>query len=433
MSTVAIALLLCVAIVLAIVIGTLKKVNIGVLGMVFAYIIGCLILKLSPMELIAMFPLKILFITMSTTLFFGFAVENGTVNALADHILFRSKNHPWAIPIVLTVAAMILGMIGADTTSVVVALAPMGFVLSKKINFHPLLVVIGVGAFAAVGSGMPWSAVGSLCRGIVSQSFAPEEAFSMVNASAWALAIIYAIVFVVAYFVLKGYKADKVEMEKPEPFTAIQRKNLVIIGIVLAVVIIPLIINSIAANPVTMWMKTNFDMQLVAIVGAGACALLKLADERTVITKRVPWGLIIMVGGISMIIGLMQATGVIDMISQVISDNVGSSAIQPVIVTIGSILSFVTSGVTGALIPFTPMLSGISAASGVSATSLYACLGASVVLTSLSPFSMGGAFILGFADQSEQKKLMVQQLVLAIIVAVLGILLAFTGFYTIFG
>ncbi len=47
---------------------------------------------------------------------------------------------------------------GADTTSVVVALAPMGFVLAKKAKFHPLLVTVGVGAFAAVGSGFSWSA-----------------------------------------------------------------------------------------------------------------------------------------------------------------------------------------------------------------------------------------------------------------------------------
>ena len=413
-------------------IGTVKKINIGVVGIVFAYIIGCMILKMRPADLIQMFPLKILFITMATTMFFGYALENGTINVLADHILYKSKNVPWAIPLVLAIAAAFLGAIGADTTSVVVALAPMGFVLAKKAGFHPLLVTIGVGAFAAVGPGWSWSAIGSLCRGIISQTF-PDDAFAMNNAAAAMVTIVYVIVFIGAYFILRGFKAKKVEMDAPQPFNSVQKKNLIVIACVLGIVIIPLIIQVIAPNPVTMWMKGNFDMQLVAVVGAFVCALFGLADERVIISKRIPWGLILMVGGISMIISIMSATGVIEMISHVISENVSGTVIQPVIVTIGSILSFVTSGITGAVIPFTPMLPAISAATGVSVTSLYACLGASVVFTSLSLFSMGGSFIMGFAEQGIQKKLMVQQLILAIIVVLVGIALSFTGIYTIFG
>ena len=140
-----------------------------------------------------------------------------------------------------------------------------------------------------------------------------------------------------------------------------------------------------------------------------------------------------MVCGISMLIGLAELSGVIDMISGVISENVSTKAIQPLLIAIGSLLSFVTNGISGVLIPFTPMLPSISEATGVSTTTLFACIGTSVSLTCLSPFSMGGSFILGFADHADQKKLMVQQIILAIVVAALGVILSFTGLYSILG
>lgn len=431
MTTISLAIILCTALVFSILFGTIRNINIGLLGMLAAFFIGCGLLNLNPTVILSLFPVKLLFITMSTTFFFGFAIENGTISSVADQIIYRFRQIPWSIPLILAMLSITLGMMGADTISIVSILAPIGFVLCEKLAFHPLLVIVGVGGFAAVGSSMSWSSIGSMCIGILSQTFSAYTA-RMENAAAICSGIIYTIVFIILYVILKGYRACKIEMQKPKTLNLTQKKTLVILCIALTIIIVPMIIHGLNPSPFTAWVIARFDIQFVTLSGAVVCSFLKLADERAVVTKRIPWSLIIMVCGISMLIGLAEKTGVMRLISKGLSEHISETTIQPLILAIGSLFSFVANGVSSVLIPFTPMLPHFSEVTGLSTTTLFACLGTSITLTCLSPFSMGGSFVLSFAPQASQKKLMIQQIVLSILTSLLGIGLSFTGLYHIF-
>lgn len=101
MSTTTIAILCISALVVSIVVGSVKKVNIGILSLIFAYIIGCVLMGKPASTVTTLFPVKIMMYILTVAYFYGFAIMNGTMQALGDRIIYLFRNHaallPWGI------------------------------------------------------------------------------------------------------------------------------------------------------------------------------------------------------------------------------------------------------------------------------------------------------------------------------------------------
>lgn len=76
-------LIIVLAIILAIALGYKTKINTGLFGMVFAYLIGTFMMGLKPGDVIKMWPISIFFVIFSISLFYNFAIGNGTLEKLA--------------------------------------------------------------------------------------------------------------------------------------------------------------------------------------------------------------------------------------------------------------------------------------------------------------------------------------------------------------
>ncbi|HES0218104.1 TPA: SLC13 family permease, partial [Streptococcus pyogenes] len=79
------------AIALAIGIGYRTKINIGLLAIAFSYLIATTLMGLSPKELLHFWPTSLFFTIFSVSLFYNVATTNGTLDVLAQHILYRFK------------------------------------------------------------------------------------------------------------------------------------------------------------------------------------------------------------------------------------------------------------------------------------------------------------------------------------------------------
>ena len=80
------AIIIClIGIALAIVLNYKFGVNMGVTGLAVAWIAGCIVMGLKVKDVVALWPNSVVFQLMSITLFFGFAVVNGTMQAIANH------------------------------------------------------------------------------------------------------------------------------------------------------------------------------------------------------------------------------------------------------------------------------------------------------------------------------------------------------------
>ena len=79
--------------------------------MAFAYLIGCFILKLSINDVVGLFPVKILFLMFSVCFFYGYAIQNGTLQIIASHIIYRFRGRTKFLPFVLYFLAFFMAFV----------------------------------------------------------------------------------------------------------------------------------------------------------------------------------------------------------------------------------------------------------------------------------------------------------------------------------
>ena len=144
MSTTGIIIVCLIGIAVAIALGYKFGINMGVTGLVFAYIVGCFLMEMRVKEVVALWPTSTVFQLMSITLFFGFAVVNGTMQAIADHLLYAVRNQTWLISFALYFISIILGALGCPPPAANAIMAVIGFSVGLPAGLHPLIIAWAV-------------------------------------------------------------------------------------------------------------------------------------------------------------------------------------------------------------------------------------------------------------------------------------------------
>ena len=291
--------IMVIGIVLAVVIGNKAKVNIGILCLWLAYIIGCLVMGNGVSSVVGMFPVKIFFLIFAVTYFFGFHTNNDTFSVLASKMLYTCRNHTWALPIMLAVATAVVSALGAGSTGSAVIVGPVAYLIAAQVGISPLLMVIIVCNFGMIGAIAPWSTIGAMLRGVATGIYGDEIA-TKIGWNHWiALTIVCVLIFVIAYLVFRGFKNRPVQIEKPKEFNAEQKKSLIMITIFLILLIVPMFCKTLFGGAFFNWLAQYMDVQMLAIIGGIICSFMKMGNEREILTKQVPWGLILLSGGIA--------------------------------------------------------------------------------------------------------------------------------------
>ena len=126
-------------IVVTIALGYKTKINTGLFGMIFAYIIGTFALGLKPAEVIKMWPVSIFFVILAISLFYNFAISNGTLEVLSQHMMYRTRSFPKMLPLVIFFAATIIAALGAGFFAVMAFFGPITIILCRKTGLSPLM------------------------------------------------------------------------------------------------------------------------------------------------------------------------------------------------------------------------------------------------------------------------------------------------------
>ena len=100
------------ALIVMVLINFIFKVNIGLIAYPLAFILGGFGLNLNVAAVVEFFPLNMFIQIMAITLFFGFAVENETVEAFASRFVYAARNKPAFIPWSMFLVCLILGALG---------------------------------------------------------------------------------------------------------------------------------------------------------------------------------------------------------------------------------------------------------------------------------------------------------------------------------
>lgn len=396
-------LILC-AIILAIALGYRTKINTGFFGIVFAYIIGTFYLGIKPGDIIKMWPISIFFVILAISLFYNFAMTNGTLEKLAQHMLYRTRKVPKLLPFAIFIAATILAALGAGFFAVMAFFTPITMLLCRKTGLSPLIGALAVNYGALCGNNFMISPGGVVFIGLMNQ--AGYEAVSYGFEFQIFLASFVVPIVVLSLLILfntrKKGNADVVEISLPEAFNAVQKKTLaLVVSMIVVVLIFPILHIIFPQVGLIKILDKAIDVGLVAVVFAVLALLMNLGDEKEVI-KKVPWGTLIMICGVGMLISVAIKAGTVKLIAGFVTDTIPAPVVPIVMAAIGGFMSFFSSTmgvVTPALFPLVPNL---AEASGIDAAVLFSAIVIGAQATAISPFSSGGSLVLSTVSEEER-------------------------------
>ena len=396
-------LILC-AIILAIALGYRTKINTGFFWIVFAYIIGTFYLGIKPGDIIKMWPISIFFVILAISLFYNFAMTNGTLEKLAQHMLYRTRKVPKLLPFAIFIAATILAALGAGFFAVMAFFTPITMLLCRKTGLSPLIGALAVNYGALCGNNFMISPGGVVFIGLMNQ--AGYEAVSYGFEFQIFLASFVVPIVVLSLLILfntrKKGNADVVEISLPEAFNAVQKKTLaLVVSMIVVVLIFPILHIIFPQVGLIKTLDKAIDVGLVAVVFAVLALLMNLGDEKEVI-KKVPWGTLIMICGVGMLISVAIKAGTVKLIAGFVTDTIPAPVVPIVMAAIGGFMSFFSSTmgvVTPALFPLVPNL---AEASGIDAAVLFSAIVIGAQATAISPFSSGGSLVLSTVSEEER-------------------------------
>jgi di/tricarboxylate transporter len=399
------------AIAVAIFLGAKTKINTGLFCMVFAYIIGCFIMGLKTKEIIAFWPTSTMFVILSVSLFYNIAAINGTLEKMSGSLLYACRKFPGLLPYALLAVAVILSVMGATYFTVLAFLAPITLLICEESRMDKLTGAIAINAGALAGGNFPTSNLGVVFRGLADTAYEANPDLTAIDTfKAEMLIFLFAIVFslILVTVVRFGFKSNRsigqgVEFKKPEPFTKDQKTTLTLmIAMMVLVLVFPLLKLFMPANETVSMLAGKIDVGLVAIIFAVIGLLLKLAPQKEAIA-RIPWNTIIMIAGAGMLIAVAVQAGTIEALSNWIGSNVPTFLVPIAFSIVGAIMSFFSS-TTGVVAPaLFPLIPGLAASTGLSATALFACTVLGAQSSAISPFSSGGSLIMGSCGDEEER------------------------------
>jgi len=404
------------ALALAITLSCTTTINVGVLALALALIVGVGLGDLSTAQVLAGFPVDLFITLVGVTLLFAIADVNGTLARFTERAVRLCRGHAGVLPVMFFVLAFVVATIGAGATPASALLAPPAMAVAARAGVPPLLMALMAGNGALAGTLSPFAPTG-----IVATDKMREIGLAGVEWQTFAYnALAHALVGIGGFLLFGGWKlfragagsANAADVESAEPLDS--RHWITALGIGALIVAVA-------------FFKLNVGM--VAIVVSTALVLLRTVDEQKAIA-RMPWGVILMVTGVTVLVALLEETEGLALITSGIANLSTPTTIEP-IVGFGVGLVSVYSSTSGVVLPaFLPMVPDLAMRlGGLDPLPIAWSMTIAASLVDLSSLSTGGAlFIAGAAGFADTRKLFNQLLAWGLSMSLVGAVLCYLLF-----
>ncbi|WP_367566920.1 SLC13 family permease [Lacrimispora sp.] len=400
------------AIALAVAIGYKTKYNTGLFAIVFAYVIGCFVMGMKTKEVIGSWPVSTMFVIFSVSLFYNFALVNGTLEKTARYLLYAFRHFPGLLPFALYFASAGIAALGAGFFTVMAFMAPIALLICREAKMDKLVGAVAVNCGALSGANFMTSGSGIIFRGLMDEAGFIESSFQY-SAVIFISSVVFSLLLIAGFrYIPRGNRniGKGASFEKPENFNAKQKMNLyLIIGMILTVLIFPVLNIIVPSNATISFINSKIDVGLAAIIFSVIALFLKLAPEKDVIAK-VPWNTIIMICGVGMLIQVAIAAGTIDLLASWVGSSLPGWAVPVAMSVVGAIMSFFSSTLGVVCPALYPLVPAVTEASGISPLLLFTCIVIGAQSSAISPFSSGGSLVLGSCSADEERTAMFPRL-----------------------
>jgi di/tricarboxylate transporter len=303
------------------------------------------------------------------SLLFAQAEANGTLVRVAAWAQRLCRGQRGLVPVMFFLLAAAIGTAGPGNIAVAGLLAPVAMAAAVRAGISPLLMALAIGHGAIASTLSPFTAAGAAAERILAGMGLTGHQWRIYSYNA----VANLLVGLGGYLLLGGWRlfraarrngklsgsldsspaqpqtaeaerdSTAVTIER-QPLTARHWLTLAAIGTLVAAVILG-----------------GVPIGLGAFAGAAALSLLGLADERAALV-RVPWGVIVMVCGVSVLTAMMEQTGGLAKFAQLIGAISTPRTATGVLAFVTGIVS-IYSSTTGVVLPaFLPMVKELVAA-----------------------------------------------------------------------
>lgn len=404
----------------AIVLGFTRKANVGIVCIGFAMILTLLFPgQVKAKDVIAGFSTS-LFVQMAGVMYlFAIVNANGTLELMAKKCV--SVVPAKLIPVVMFVIGMILSAAGPGSIPCLAIIPVIAIPLSVSAGVNPIMTAIIGDMGAMAGRMSPLTPEAAVVRKLMEEQGMDGNTVPIMLCTALTCVITAVIVYV--YY--KGWKIDKTtlpgEKEKLPAFTWQQWLSLACL-LVLAVGVLFLGWNV---------GLTGFLLgSLLIVVGCGT-------EKKAV--GGVPWGVIIMVLGVGMLMNVVKLSGGIDLLVAALESFMGPKSSAPIMAITAGLMSFFSSGLGVVFPTLVPICGSLASSIGADGVLLVAMVVIGGTIAGYTPISTTGALIMAGVAQQEnaeerfpQNKLFVELFAVSFLnVGVLALLSIF-GVYGLF-
>ena len=371
------------------------RLNVGVLAVALAWPIAVYAAGWKPDQLMAAFPSSLFLTLLGVTLLFGVAQVNGTMAALTQRSLALAAGRAGLLPMLFFVLACAISTLGPGAIATLALLAPLAMAAGVRAGVPVLLTALMIGNGANAGNLSPFSAVGVIVASAMGKAgLAGHEwrvwaanfvAHALAGALAWAL-------FGGPALLRAGATLAR---ETPTPFTSAHRLTLGVGALwILAVVVL----------------KVN--LGLAAFAAAAVLVLARTADDAAMV-KAVPWSVLVMVCGVSVLIGVLEGTGGMALFTDLLARVASPASVNGVIAFITGTISTYSS-TSGVVYPtFLPSVPGlVQRLGGGDPLEIALSINVGAALVDVSPLSTLGALCIAALPTGQEPARLFRSLLL---------------------
>jgi Na+/H+ antiporter NhaD/arsenite permease-like protein len=405
------------ALALAVALSMFTSVNVGVVSLVLAWIVGVYLGGLRPADVIAGFPVQLFVTLVGVMLVFQMAQVNGTLERVAARAVRLCRGNAGLLPVMFFVVGLFLSAIGPGNIGGLALLAPMAMAAGGRAAVPPFLMAIMVGSGVQAGALSPFAPTGVIVNGIMARIGLAGLEWRTFSSNMFA----HSVVALAGYSLFGGWGLLRRTAPPPEaatpvaapgPMEARHQVTLVVLG--------ALILGVIA-----------FDMHvgMAALAGATVLSLAGVSDEREAI-RRMPWSVVLMVCGVTVLIGVMEKTQGLELFTDLLARMSTPGNVTAVIALVIGLVS-VYSSTSGVVLPaFLPTVPGlVERIGGGDAFAIASSMNVGGHLVDLSPLSTLGALILAsLPAQADARTLFNQLLAWGLSMTVVGAIVCWVFF-----
>ncbi len=388
-----------IVLIVVIALGFIRKMNVGILAIAAAAILAYASGQFTARQVTGGFSASLFMTLLGVTLLFGAIQNNGCLELVMRRAVRLLGRQVWLVPILMYVIGWVMSAIGPGCVPTLAFVAALAIPLAHETGYNPIMLMM-IGDLATYSG--RWSPISP--EGILVARLMGDQGFTGVLTPMILNTLIgTVIVSVIVFLFYKGFKIKGGEkMGQSREIERFESRHIIaLLGIV-----------AMLAGVIFL----SMDVGLASFIVATILILLGVCDQKSAI-QGIPWGTLILVCGVGVLMNLVISTGGIDLLAAIMSSVMTPATAAPIAGLCAGAMSWFSSTMGVVLPTLVPTIGNLveNVGGGVSAIEIISTIGVISSCAGFSPASTVGAIIMGayegdpeFAKQKTSNSLFIE-------------------------